>query len=322
MHSITRAAAGLLLALTSAFGAAQAPDYPSKPVRLVVPFAPGGGTDIVARIVAEKIQAKWGQPVIVDNRPGAGGNIGAEFVYRAAPDGYTLLLTPPPPLVINQSLYSKIPFKPDEFAPVSLISASPNILVIHPALPVNNVKELIEYAKKNPDKVNYASQGNGTTSHLTAEMFGAQAGIHLTHVPYKGSGPALADLMGGQVNMMFAEVSSAINLVRTGKLRVLAVGGARRSPALPDTPTISDTLPGFVSTTSSSLVASPGTPATIVNKLSAVVAEAMKDPATAGRLTQLSAEPVGSTPEQHAQFLREERKLWDAVIRKVGIQLD
>lgn len=322
MHLITRAAAGLLLALTTGLSAAQANDYPSKPIRLVVPFASGGGTDIVARIVAEKVQAKWGQPVIVDHRPGAGGNIGAEFVYRAAPDGYTLLLTPPPPLVINQGLYSKIPFKAEEFKPVSLISASPNILVIHPALPVSNVKELIEYAKKNPDKVNYASQGNGTTSHLTAEMFGSQAGIQLNHVPYKGSGPALADLMGGQVNMMFAEVSSAINLVRAGKLRVLAVGGARRSPALPDTPTMSDTLSGFVSTSSSSLVAPPGTPAEVVNKLSAVVAEAMKEPAIARRLTELSTEPVGSSPEQHAQYLREERQRWDAVIRKVGIQLN
>jgi tripartite-type tricarboxylate transporter receptor subunit TctC len=322
MRSIIRAAAGVLLALATGLSAAQPSDYPNRPIRLVVPFAPGGGTDIVARIVAEKIQARWGQPVIVDNKPGAGGNVGAEFVYRAAPDGYTLLLTPPPPLVINQSLYSRVPFKAEEFAPVSLISASPNILVVHPALPVNNVKELIEYAKKNPDKVNYASQGNGTTSHLTAEMFASQAGIPLTHVPYKGSGPALADLMGGQVNMMFAEVSSAINLIRTGKLKVLAVGGERPSPALPNTPTMSQTLPGFVSTSSSSLVASPGTPPDIVSKLSAVIAEAMKDPATASRLTQLSAEPVGSTPEQHAQFLREERKRWDAVIRKVGIQLN
>ena len=322
MHSMTRAAAALLLAATTGLCGAQANDYPTKTIRLVVPFASGGGTDIAARIVAEKVQAKLGQPVIVDNRPGAGGNVGAEFVYRAAPDGYTLLLTPPPPLVINQSLYSKLSFKPEEFTPVSLISTSPNILVVHPDLPVTTVRELIEYAKKNPDKVNYASQGNGTTSHLTAEMFASQAGIRLTHIPYKGSGPALADLMGGQVNIMFAEVSSAINQVRAGKLRVLAVGGARRSPALPDTPTVGDTLPGFVSMTSSSLVTTPGTPAHIANKLSAVIAEAMKDPATASRLTQLSAEPVGSTPEQHAQFLREERKRWDGVIRKVGIQLD
>lgn len=322
MRSITQAVAALLLAATTGLCGAQANDYPTKTIRLVVPFAPGGGTDIAARLVAERLQAKLGQPVIVDNRAGAGGNVGAEFVYRAAPDGYTLLLTPPPPLVINQSLYAKLNFKPEEFTPISLISTSPNILVVNPALPVNNTRELIEYAKKNPDKVNYASQGNGTTSHLTAEMFASQAGIRLTHVPYKGSGPALADLMSGQVNIMFAEVSSAITLVRAGKLRVLAVGGARRSPALPDTPTISDTLPGFVSTTSSSLVTTPGTSVDIANKLSAVIAEAMKDPAIASRLTQLSAEPVGSTPEQHAQFLREERRRWDGVIRKVGIQLD
>jgi len=315
--------AGVVLATAASLAApAHADDFPTKPIRLVVPFAPGGGTDIAARIVAEKLQAKWGQPVIVDNRPGAGGNVGADIVYRAAPDGHTLLLTPPPPLVINESLYSSLSFKPERFTPVSLISASPNILLVHPSVPVQNVQELIDYARKHPDRLNYASQGNGTTSHLTAEMFKSMAGISLTHVPYKGSGPALADLMGGQVNLMFAEISAAVNLVRTGKLRALAVGSPRRNPSLPDTPVMQDTLPGFVSTTSSSLVAPPDTPQPIVEKLSAAVAEAMRDPAIIERLTQLCAEPLGTTPAEHARYLDEERKRWGEVIRSAGVRLD
>ncbi|MDX3906571.1 MAG: tripartite tricarboxylate transporter substrate binding protein [Pigmentiphaga sp.] len=315
--------AGACLAATATLATpTHADDYPSKPIRLVVPFAPGGGTDIAARIVAEKLQAKWGQAVIVDNRPGAGGNVGADLVYRAAPDGYTLLLTPPPPLVINESLYSTLSFKPERFTPVSLISASPNILVVHPSVPAKTVRELIDYARKHPDRLDYASQGNGTTSHLTAEMLKSMAGVSLTHVPYKGSGPALADLMGGQVDLMFAEISAAVNLVRTGKLRALAVASTQRNASLPDTPVMQDTLPGFVSTTSSSLVAPPGTPPAIVDRLSAAVAEAMRDPAVIDRLTQLCAEPLGTTPAEHARYLGEERKRWAEVIRAAGIQLD
>lgn len=219
-------------------------------------------------------------------------------------------------------MYAKLAFQPDRLVPVTLISTSPNILVVHPSFPVNTLQELIDYAKKHPDKVNYASQGYGTTSHLTGEMFGSMADIRLTHVPYKGSGPALADLMGGQVNMMFAEISSAINLIRSGKLRALAVGSATANPALPDVPVMSSALPGFVSTTSSSLVAPPGTPPAVAEKIASAVAEGMKDPAVAARFRELSAEPVGSTPDQHAAYLKEERQRWGDVIRRVGIKLD
>lgn len=316
-------AAGACLATLATLAApAHADEFPDKPIRLVVPFAPGGGTDVVARLVAEKLQAKLGQPAIVDNRPGAGGNVGAEQVYRAAPDGYTLLLTPPPPLVINENLYSRLGFQPERFTPVSLISASPNLLVVHPSVPVKTARELIDYAKQHPDRLNYASQGNGTTSHLTAEMLKSMTGIALTHVPYKGSGPALADLMGGQVDMMFAEISSVVNLVRTGKLRALAVASTERNPSLPDIPTMQDTLPGFLSSSSSNLVAPPDTPPAIVDKLSAAVAEAMRDPAVVEKLTQLCAEPLGTTPARHAQYLKEERQRWAGVIRTAGIRLD
>jgi tripartite-type tricarboxylate transporter receptor subunit TctC len=300
----------------------QAQDYPTKLIKIVVPFAPGGGTDIVARLVAERLQAKWGQPVIIDHRPGAGGNIGAEAVFRSPPDGHTLLLTPPPPLVINKGLYAKLSFDPDELVPVSLVSASPNVLLVHPKLPIKSVKQLIDYAKANPDRLNYASQGNGTTSHLTAELFKSMAGINLSHVPYRGSGPALADLLGGQVNIMFAEISTAVSHIQSGKLGALAVGSDKRNPSLPSVATVSETLPGFVSMTSSNIVAPPKTPPAIVNKLSNAIAEVMRDPAVVKRLSDLRAVAIGSTPAEHANFLTQERKRWGAVLRVTGTTLD
>lgn len=299
-----------------------AQDYPNKLIKIIVPFAPGGGTDIVARLIADKLQAKWGKPVIVEHRPGAGGNIGAEAVFRSPPDGYTLLLTPPPPLVINKSLYTKLGFDPDEFVPISLISVSPNVLLVQPKLPIESVKQLIDYAKANPDRLNYASQGNGTTSHLTAELLKLTAGIKLNHVPYKGSGPAIIDLMGGQVDVMFAEISTAVSHIRAGKLRALAVGSEKRNPSLPNVPAVSETLPGFVSMTSSNIVAPPKTPPAIVNKLSSAIAEAMRDPVVVKRLSDLSAVAIGSSPAEHMKFLKQERERWGSVIRVTGTTLD
>jgi tripartite-type tricarboxylate transporter receptor subunit TctC len=322
----TRIKGGLAILALAALGVSSSPvqaqEFPTKMIKLVVPFPPGGGTDIVARLISEKLQAKWGQPVVIENRPGAGGNIGAEYVFRSPPDGYTLLLTPPPPLVINKGLYGKLSFDPDALTPLSLVATSPNILVVYPGIPVENVKQFIEYGKAHPDKLNYASQGNGTTSHLTAEMFKSMTGIKITHVPYKGSGPAIADLMGGQVNVMFAEISSVSAFVRAGKLRALAVGSDKRNPAFPDVPTVAETLPGFVSTTSSNIVAPPGTPPAIVDKLSSAIGEAMRDPAVAKRLADLSAEAVGSTPAEHAAYLDRERERWGAVIKMTNTHLD
>lgn len=296
--------------------------FPDKMIKIIVPFAPGGGTDVAARIVAEKLQAKWGQSIVVDNRAGAGGNVGAEVVFNSPPDGYTLLFTPPPPLVINKSLYPKLSFDPDLFEPLSLVSTSTNVLVVHPNLPVKSVQELIDYANAHPNKLNYASQGNGTTSHLTAELFKSAAQIEITHVPYKGSGPAMNDLLSGQVEMMFAESSTAVSNIRAGRLRALAVGSEKRNPAFPELPTVSQTLPGFASMTSSNVVAPPKTPAAIVNKISAAIAEAMRDPAVVKRLSDLSADAVGSTPAEHAEFLNAERARWGAVIRSAGIAMD
>lgn len=314
-----------LAILAAAMGLAapvHAQSFPDKMIRIVVPFAPGGGTDVVARLIAEKLQAKWGQPVVVENRPGAGGNVGAEAVFRAAPDGYTLLLTPPPPLVINKSLYRSLSFDPDQFEPLSLVSTSTNVLVVQPKLPIKSVQELIDYAKAHPNKLNYASQGNGTTAHLTGELFKSMAHIDITHIPYKGSGPAMTDLLGGQVDMMFTESSAAMPNIRAGKLRALAVGSEQKNAAFPDLPTVSQTLPGFVSMTSSNIVAPPKTPAAIVNKLSRALAEIMRDPAVVKRLGDLSAQAVGSTPAEHAKFLAAERARWSNVIRSANIKLD
>jgi tripartite-type tricarboxylate transporter receptor subunit TctC len=301
---------------------AHAQDYPSKLIKIVVPFPPGGGTDVVARIVADKLQTKWGQPVVVEHRGGAGGNIGAEAVYRSAPDGYTLLVTPPPPLVINKSLYSKLGFDPDQFVPVSMISASPNVLVVSPKLGVDSVQQLIDHAKANPDKLNYASQGNGTTAHLTAELFKSMTGTRITHIPYKGSGPAIADLLGGQVDMMFVEISAAVPHIRGGKVKALAVGSEKRNPSVPNVPTVAETLPGFVSMTSNNMVAPPKTPPAIANKLSAAVADIMREPEIVKRLQDLSALAIGSTPPELARVMKQDSERWGKVIRQTGTTLD
>ena len=230
----------IVVLLAAAGGAlAQAPAYPSKPIRLVVPFPPGGATDILAREVAQKLTEAWGQSVVVDNRPGAGGNIGAELVARAAPDGYTLLMGTVGTHAINASLYAKLPYDHvKDFAPVILVAGVPNVLVVNPALPVNTVAELIAYAKANPGKLNFASSGNGTSIHLSGELFKVMAGVQMTHVPYKGSAPAVADLISGQVQLMFDNLPPSLPQIKAGKLRALAVTSATRAPALPDVPTM------------------------------------------------------------------------------------
>lgn len=300
-----------------------AQDFPTKPIRIVVPVPPGGAADTLARIVGEKLTAKWGQPVIVENRPGAGGNIGAEFVYNALPDGYTLLLSPPGPLAINKSLYKNIRYDSDAFVPVSVIAANPNVLLVHPKVPATTLQELIAYAKAHPNKLNYASSGSGSTTHLAGELFKQLAGVEIAHIPYKGGPPAFADLMSGHVDMMFQGLATALPQIHAGKLRVLAVGSERRHAALPDVPTMAEALPGFVSVSWSGLVAPPKTPMAIVNKISAAISEALKGQDIGKQVKGFDARDlIISSPAEAAKFTNEEKERWGAIVKSTGITVD
>jgi tripartite-type tricarboxylate transporter receptor subunit TctC len=312
-----------LLALLFFCSVATAQEWPSKPVRLIVPFPAGGSADLLPRIVGEKLTERWGQPVIVENRPGAAGNIGADAVFKAEPDGYTLLATAPPPLVINRLIYPKLAYDPTQFVPMTVIAAIPNTLLVHPSVPAHSVAELIALLKRNPGKYNYASQGNGTTSHLTAELFKTMAGgLVITHVPYKGTSPALADLLSGQVEMMCDNLGVSLPHVRTGKLRLLAVTSRERIASLPNVPALAETLPGFESQAWFAIVGPPRTPAPIADRVASSVIEVLKLPDVRKRLADLSAEPLGYGPGETAQFMREETDRWSAVIRSAGVKLD
>lgn len=310
-------AAALVLGLP-----AHAQDYPNKQIKIIVPFPPGASTDVLARLVGNKLRAKWGQPVIVDNRGGDGGNIGAAEVFNAKPDGYTLMVTPPSTLVINKSLYAKLTYDSDTFVPVTVIGTVPTVLVVHPKLSANSVQELIAFSKANPERLNYASQGNGSTAQLTAEMFKSTAGVKIAHVPYKGAAPALTDLIAGHVDVMFANLASALPFIRSGQLRAIGVASEKRNAFLPNIPTLSEVLPGFVSETWIGVVAPPKTPPEIANKISAAIAEVLKLPDVAKGIADLSADPVGSTPAEMAVFMKQESERWGSVIRSAGAKAD
>jgi tripartite-type tricarboxylate transporter receptor subunit TctC len=300
-----------------------AQEWPTKPVRIIVPFPPGGSADLLPRIVGEKLAEQWRQPVVVENRPGAGGNIGATAVFQAEPDGYTLLAAPPPPLVINRLIYPKLAYDSTQFVPMTVIAAIPNVLLVHPKVTANSVTELIAYAKQNPTKLNYASQGSGTTSHLTAELFKAMAGgLQVTHVPYKGTAPALADLLGGQVDLMFDNLGVSLPHVKSGKLKALAVASSKRFRGLPDVPALAETLPGFEAVAWFGIVGPPKTPAAIAEKVAAGVTEALRNPDVQRRLNELSADPLGLTPAETAAFMKLETERWGAVVRAAGVKVE
>jgi tripartite-type tricarboxylate transporter receptor subunit TctC len=308
--------------LVAGAGAAPAQDYPARTVRIIVPFPAGGTADIVPRVVGDLLSRKWGQPVIIENRTGAGGNIGAEAAYKAEPDGYTLLSAPPPPLVINQNLYPKLNFDPLQFVPVAVMVRVPNSVVVTPKFPARGVSELVAYARANPGKVTSATQGNGTTSHLTSEMFQMMAGVKLQHIPYRGSAPALADLVGGNVDIMFDNLGVSLALVKGGQLRLLGVATPQRMASLPDVPTIAETLPGFESAAWYAVVAPPRTPPQIVNKINADINEALRRPEMLPHLAEWSAEAIGGTPAATAAYMREEVERWNKVIKAAGVKLE
>jgi tripartite-type tricarboxylate transporter receptor subunit TctC len=320
-----RTAIGLTLCLAALSGLASpasADGYPDRTVKIIVPFPAGGTADAVPRLVADWLSRKWGQPVVIENRTGAAGNIGAEAVYRSAPDGYTLLSAPPPPLVINQSLYPKLGFDPAKFEPIIVMAQVPNALIVNP----NNVKasslgELVEYLQKNPDKVTAATQGNGTTSHLTSELFQLMAKVKLRHIPYRGSAPALQGLLAGDVDLMFDNLGVSLPLVEAGKLKLLAVASANRMPSLPDVPTIAETLPGFEAVAWYGIVAPPNTPKDIVDTINADVNEALRQPELQDRLKKLSAEIFGGSVEKTSRYMGGEVDRWRAVIKAANIEV-
>jgi tripartite-type tricarboxylate transporter receptor subunit TctC len=312
----------LLCVLTLTPLGLDAQQFPTRPVRFINGFPPGAPVDSVARLVGERLTAQWGQPVIVENRTGAAGNIGTEAVARAEPDGYTLLFTVPT-FVINPYLYPKLPFDASQFVPVTVIATFPNILVVHPRVSAASVQDLIALAQRNPDRVNYASAGAGSTLHLTAEMFKSRAGgLKIAHVPYKGGGPMHTALLAGEVEMAFFNPAGVLPDIRAGKLKALAVTSERRFALLPDTPTMSEILPGFVVVTWWGVLAPPKTPMRIAGKLSAEIAGTLKQPRIAKYLADVSVDPLGSTPAEMAVFLKEEAGRWSSVIRAAGVKVD
>ena len=314
--------ASLSLALVLPLLAAAQEGYPSKPVRIVVPYPAGGVADLLPRVVGEKLSQKWGQPVVIDNKPGASGNIGMAEAARAAPDGYTLVLAPTGNLTVNQSLFANLPFDvARDFTPVTLLAQSPNVLVVHPSVPAKSLRELVDYAKANPGKLNFASPGEGSGAHLAGELLNLEAGIRTTHVPYKGMAPAVNDLLGGNVQMMFAGVSSALQHVKGGKLVALAVASPRRNPQLPDVPTVAESgLPGFDVTSWYGIVVRSGTPPGVVQKIRRDMAEALQAGDVQSRLAGLGLEPVGNTPEEFAALIRAETQKWGDIVKKAGIK--
>jgi tripartite-type tricarboxylate transporter receptor subunit TctC len=297
--------------------------YPNKQVRVVVPFPAGGSADILCRLVGEKLSTAWGQTVIIDNRAGAGGNVGAEIVYRAEPDGYTLLCSPPGPLSINHNLYKSLPYDWTKFVPIGVLALVPNVITARIDLPAGSLQEFIAYAKANPGKATYASQGNGSTSHLSASNLATLAGIELVHVPYKGEGPALVDIGAGRVDIFIGNISASLRFEKQKQVKFLGLASRTRSPVAPDVPTTAELgLPTLVASAWFALVAPPGTPDAIARKVSADMAAALKLPEMRARFLELGAEPQGGTTAATASFIKDEEARWRGVIKSANVTLE
>lgn len=321
MRTLLVLAAACAAAISVAHADDAAATYPNRPVKIVVDVPAGGGVDTVTRIVAQGLQTKLGQPIVVENRAGAGGNIGAEFVFHAEPDGYTLLATQPAAITINPFLYKNLSFDPAKFEPVAIMTEVPNVLLVRPNFPAKTAQEFIAYAKANPGKVTYASQGIGTTSHLTAALLENKVGIKFVHVPYKGTAPALNDIISDHVDMIFMELASAIKLHQAGKARILAVATVKRLPNLPEVPTLDEAgVNGFESGTWNAIAAPPGTPKLIVDKLNAAIAEVLKSEHTQDIFSKINLTAAGGSPAEAASFIKGQTKLWADVIKAANIQ--
>jgi len=320
MRTFIAVVVALLLAPCAAAPVGAQGDYPTQPIRIIVSVPAGGGVDTATRLVAEGLRQRLGQPVIVENRGGQAGNFGAEAAFAAAPDGYTLMASQPSPLTVNVLLYKKLNFDPAGFVPVAIMTSIPNTLAVKTTLPVNSVGEFIAYAKANPGKLNYASQGTGTTSHLTAELFQTRTGTQLVHVPYKGTAPAVNDLIAGHIDLMFSELASMLELHRAGKVRLLATATAARSPLAPDIPTMIEAgVADFESSTWNAISAPPKTPAAIVEKLNAAIIASLRSDEVAARLRAISMQPEAMSPAQAAAFIAADSRRWAEVIRAANI---
>jgi tripartite-type tricarboxylate transporter receptor subunit TctC len=319
------ALARILAVLLAAFAtAAYAQPYPSKPIHFIVPYPAGGPLDTVARLLGQKVSESVHQPVVVENKPGAGGNIGADYVAKAAPDGYTILMGAVATHAINPTLYRNIPYDPvKDFAPVTEVAWTPNVLVVNPSLPVSNVKEFIAYAKAHPGELNFGSGSTGSAGHLAGELFKTMAGVQMVHVPYKGAGPAMQDLIGGQIQLMFDNLASSLGQVRAGKVRALAVTTAKRSTLAPELPTIAESgLPGFDISTWFGIFAPGGTPQPVVQRLHDAFVAALHAPDVQATMKKMGAEPVGNTPEEFAAYIRSEARKYAKVIEASGAKVD
>jgi tripartite-type tricarboxylate transporter receptor subunit TctC len=318
------ATAGALLALASAALAQGAANYPTRQVRIVVPFAPGGTSDVLARAIGQKLSEAWKQPVVVDNKPGAGGNIGADLVAKAEPDGHTLLLLDLGTLTISPSIFPKMAYDPlKDLAPVTTVAVSPHALVVHPSVPASSVKELIAWAKANPGKLNFASAGNGTAVHLAGEQFKTMTGIEMVHVPYKGGAQALTAMVGGEVNMTLNGLLATLPHIKSGKLKALAIAGKTRSQALPDLPTVEEAgVKGFQSGSWQGLLATGGTPKDVVAKINAAVVQVLRTPEIKERMAGQGADVVGDSPEQLSTFLRDETVRWAKIVKDANVKVE
>ena len=315
----TAALAAMVVCAAPAFGQA----YPTKPIRIVAPSTPGDAPDVIARLVADKLSVALGQQVVVDNKPGAGGVVGSESVAKSAPDGYTLIMGNAGSHGINAAVYSRLPYDIQrDFAPVSQVAIAPNVMVINPSVPANSVAEFIAYAKSQPGKLSYASGGNGSSAHMSMELFKSMAGIDVQHIPYKGSSPALTDLIGGQVAVFIGNMPPTVPHIKSGKLRALAVTTRTRSALMPELPTIADTLPGYETVAWFGVLAPAGTPPDVVNKLSAEIGKIARSPEMREKLVAMGAEPVGGTPEEFKAVIDRDIAKWKPLAQKVGIKVD
>lgn len=299
-------------------------NYPNKPVKLIVPFPPGGGNDVIARVIGQKLSDRWGQAVVIDNRAGANGIVGLQALMQSPADGYTLAVGAAGPLAVNPSLYARLPYDPvKDFAAVTNLVNYPLLLVVHPSVPVKTTRDVVTLAKAKPGQLSYASPGSGNSGHLAGELFNSMAGVNTLHIPYKGQGPALTDLLSGQVHMLYSSIPSVINQVKTGQLKAIAVGSAKRLPSLPDVPTIAESgVPGYEAYSWVGLVAPANTPSDIVHKIYRDVSDILKQADVADKLNQQGALPVGDTPEEFSQYIKAEVAKWGQVVRNANIKLD